>query len=139
MRSVFVDSSYWIARFNTNDQWAQTARLARSQLGGLRPVTTEEVLTEFLNDVSNAQPRVRAKAGQYVRNLFLDPDVDVIRQSHESFDDGLELYGARPDKGYSLTDCISMNAMRERGIRSALTADRRFAQEGFTVLIKPAS
>jgi predicted nucleic acid-binding protein len=38
------------------------------------------------------------------------------------------------DKGYSLTDCRSMAAMTDRGIREVLTNDRHFTQVGFTVL-----
>jgi len=29
---------------------------------------------------------------------------------------GLKLYEVRLDKNYSLTDCVSMNLMRERGV-----------------------
>jgi predicted nucleic acid-binding protein len=49
---------------------------------------------------------------------------------------GLELYRARPDKGYSLTDCISMHTMRGLGITDALTNDRHFEQEGFRALFR---
>jgi hypothetical protein len=59
----------------------------------------------------------------------------VVPQSHESFLAGLHLFQRRPDKGYSLVDCISMNAMRSRSIREVLTDDRHFAQEGFTPLL----
>ncbi len=38
----------------------------------------------------------------------------------------LPAYKARPDKGYSLTDCISMNLMRERDITEILTHDHHF-------------
>jgi len=48
---------------------------------------------------------------------------------------GLTLYKARPDTGYSLTDCISMHVMRERSISDILTHDEHFRQEGFTVLL----
>ena len=51
------------------------------------------------------------------------------------FFEGLALYGSRLDKGYSLTDCISMNAMRERGITDVLTHDDHFTQEGFNILL----
>jgi hypothetical protein len=33
--------------------------------------------------------------------------IALVPQSRESFLSGMALYGARPDKGYSLTDCIS--------------------------------
>jgi hypothetical protein len=46
------------------------------------------------------------------------------------------LYIQRPDKGYSLTDCISMQTMRREGLTEALTKDRHFEQEGFQVLFR---
>ena len=49
---------------------------------------------------------------------------------------GLDLYRARPDKRYSLTDCISMQTMRKEGITEVLTNDRHFEQEGFRALFR---
>jgi predicted nucleic acid-binding protein len=57
-------------------------------------------------------------------------------QSRESFLAGLDLYQARPDKGYSLTDCIAMQTMRREGITTALTNDRHFEQEGYRALFR---
>ena len=53
-----------------------------------------------------------------------------------SFLGGLELYRARPDKGYSLVDCISMQTMRREGLTDVLTNDRHFEQEGFRSLFR---
>ena len=47
------------------------------------------------------------------------------------------MYKARPDKGYSLTDCISMNTMRAEGMAEVLTNDVHFRQEGFRALFGP--
>ena len=47
----------------------------------------------------------------------------------------LELMRKREDKEYSLTDCISMAAMRREKLTEALTNDHHFTQEGFEVLI----
>ena len=46
----------------------------------------------------------------------------------------LELYANRLDKGYSLTDCVSMVVMKQMGIYEILTHDKHFAQEGLTIL-----
>jgi predicted nucleic acid-binding protein len=48
----------------------------------------------------------------------------------------LLLYEARLDKGYSLTDCISMETMRYQGITDVLTNDAHFEQEGFHALFR---
>ena len=60
----------------------------------------------------------------------------VLPQTPDAFNRGFELYKARPDKGYSLTDCISMVEMRKRNILHVLTHDRHFSQEGFDLLLR---
>jgi predicted nucleic acid-binding protein len=62
--------------------------------------------------------------------------VQVISQTTDSFSAGLGLYRARLDKGYSLTDCISMETMRHEGITDVLTNDAHFEQEGFRALLR---
>ncbi len=49
---------------------------------------------------------------------------------------GLKMYEERPDKGYSLADCTSMQTMRSEGLISILTNDRHFEQEGFRALFR---
>jgi predicted nucleic acid-binding protein len=97
--------------------------------------TTEEVFTEFLTFFAE-DAWLRSRAAETVRTLFSDPAVRIIPQSHQSFLAGLDLYSARPDKGYSLTDCISMATMRREGLSEALTNDRHFEQEGFRALFR---
>ena len=133
MKQVFVDTLYWIAIFLPGDPWASTARTV--DISGASLVTTEEVLSEFLTAVSAQAERTRRLACRLVREILTDPAIEVVVQSHESFLAGLELYERRPDKDYSLPDCISMNVMRRKGIREILTNDRHFSQEGFVRLL----
>jgi len=79
---------------------------------------------------------LRRKAAVNVQAILEDPSVRVIPQSHDSFLAGLELYRTRPDKGYSLADCVSMQTMRREGLTVALTNDRHFEQEGFRALFR---
>ena len=71
-----------------------------------------------------------------MRRLLTNPKIRVIPQSRESFLAGLDLYQARPDKGYSLADCIAIETVRREGITEALTNDRHFEQEGFRALFR---
>ena len=60
--------------------------------------------------------------------------VRAERTSSEAFDAAFALYETRLDKGYSLTDCGSMLALRTLGVSEVLTSDHHFTQEGFTIL-----
>jgi len=135
MRRVFADTQYWIARINPRDQWHQRAKTAGSALAQTPLVTSDEVLTEVLAHFSAGGPTIRLRGVTLIRGLFTNPQIEILPQSRQSFLAGLALYEARPDKGYSLIDCISMEAMRREGITEALTGDQHFAQEGFTLLL----
>jgi predicted nucleic acid-binding protein len=79
---------------------------------------------------------MRRKAVMTVRNILQNPGVHVVPQSRESFLSGVALYEARPDKGYSFVDCISMQTMRKEELTEALTNDRHVEQEGFRALFR---
>ena len=136
MRSVFADSSYWMAITRHGDPWSAAAHRARAKLGAVQIVTTDEVLAEFLTGLCGGGPNLRQQAARIAREIMSNSKVWVIPQSRESFLDGLKLYELREDKGYSLADCISMNTMRAESISQTLTTDHHFEQEGFTILMK---
>ena len=135
MRRVFADAVYWIALINPKDQWHQLAIQASVRFGTVLLVTTDNVLEEVLNFYSERGERFRGVAAENVRAILLNLNVVVVSQSHENFLNGLELYENRLDKGYSLTDCVSMIVCREQGITEILTHDDHFRQEGFTILL----
>jgi predicted nucleic acid-binding protein len=136
MKIAFADSVYWIAVVKPNDQWADAAKKAKELLGNSRLVTTDEVLTEFLTALGGSGQKLREQAAKMVHAIVANANVKVIPQSRDSFLRGLDLYETRADKSYSLTDCISMNAMRAEALTEVLTNDHHFEQEGFTVLMK---
>ena len=88
-----------------------------------------------MNFFSEYGEKARRGAVIQAEGILSGAIIEVAPQSHEAFMAGLTLYKARPDKGYSLTDCISMHAMRERGVSDILTHDEHFRQEGFIVLL----
>ena len=136
MKAVFADTFYWAALTSTEDSTHARALAFSRSLPPDKIITTDEVLNEYLAYFSGAQPSVRVQAGKTVSDLLVNRLVVVVPQSRESFLAGLQLYRARPDKGYSLTDCISMETMRREGLTEALTNDRHFEQEGFRALFR---
>ena len=135
MNAVFADTFYWVALTNTADSSYQQAAALDDELAGTTIFTTDEVLSEFLTFFAG-DAWLRERAVRTVSALLEDSDVRVIPQSHDSFLAGLDLYRARPDKGYSLTDCISMQTMFREGVTRILTNDRHFEQEGFEALFR---
>lgn len=93
-------------------------------LAGCHLVTTDEILTEVLAAFCEAGPLLRQRAATLVRNLHKKPTVTVHPQARDTFLTGLTLYEARPDKEYSLTDCVSME------INKVSTMVRRIAERG---------
>jgi hypothetical protein len=75
--------------------------------------------------------RFNARRQRTVQNMRTSHTVRIVPQTPASFLAGLTLYKSRPDKGYSLTDCISIETIRGEGLTKALTNDRHFEQEGF--------
>jgi predicted nucleic acid-binding protein len=136
MRTVFADSCYWVALLNRNDVFHERAVSAERLLGPIRFLTTDEVLAEFLDFFSGMGALGRQGAAQFARRILRHPRVEVVPQSRESFLAALALYESRPDKGYSLTDCAAMLAVRERGVTEVLTNDHHFEQEGFVILLR---
>ena len=135
MSQFFADTFYWIALANPRDSAHREVMDFTAKLGPRAVITTDEVLTELLAYCAS-HPRLRREVGLAVLRLQNDPDIRIVPQSRRSFLDGLALYNARPDKAYSLTDCISMQTMRKEGLAVVLTNDRHFEQEGFRALFR---
>jgi len=110
MQTLFADTFYWVALIHAKDQWHRQVRAFSTLIQDYSLITTDLVLVEYLISVDS-----------------------YLIQS------GVELYANRLDKGYSLTDCISMIVMKQRGIIEVLTHDKHFTQENFRILFQDSN
>jgi hypothetical protein len=69
-------------------------------------------------------------------SLEADPRVETISMSEELYSRAFRLYRERPDKEWTLTDCVSFIVMEDRGISEVLTTDEHFQQAGFHILMR---
>ena len=136
MRRVFVDTFYWVAVTDRSDNWHSRAIDAGRRLASVPLVTTESVLIEFVNFFSSYGAMFRWEAVGVVHDVLGNANVEVVPQTLEAIITGMALFAGRADKQYSLTDCLSMQVMREMGIFEVLTHDQHFTQEGFVVLMR---
>ena len=131
MRALFGDAFYFLALLNERDE--AHVRAAAFEMGSGRLVTTAWVLTEVANTMSAR--RNRAEFLDVLDKLRRNAQAVIVPPTQELFERGVALYAERPDKDWSLTDCISFVVMREMDISEALTGDRHFEQAGFTALL----
>ena len=133
MTRVFADTSFYVAAVNPRDSLHSLATDKSRTLHG-DIITTEHVLIEVGNWLARSGDRKVFL--ELMKEIGVDRRTKVVPGGSILFERGLDLYAHRPDKDWSLTDCISFVVMREHGLIDALTADHHFEQAGFTVLLK---
>jgi predicted nucleic acid-binding protein len=129
----FADTAYFLALLNPQDGWHEPAlRMSRRREGPL--LTTVWVLLE-VGDALATGPN-RQLFSRWLDSLLASAHLEIVPATNDWFFRGLALYRGRPDKEWSLTDCISFVVMGERSLTEALTSDHHFEQAGFTALLK---
>ena len=134
MSRVFADTAFFVAFVNPRDAWHTLAMETGEHLNGT-VFTTDYVLVEFGNALCAS--RDRHLFTEFVAFMRGELRFEIIPASPELLEAGFTLYSERPDKNWSLTDCISFALMKERNLANALTTDHHFTQAGFNVLMKP--
>ena len=132
MNAAFADTFFYLALMRNEDPAHDRAMAVVRRNQPI--VTTEFILLELGNACARAADH--ADFLRDVAGMRSSSRVRIIPLDTRLLNRGMELMAARPDKDWSLTDCISFLVMQEEGIQDALTGDRHFEQAGFTVLLK---
>jgi predicted nucleic acid-binding protein len=130
---IFVDAGYLLALLNPRDALFERAQSWAVAIH--EPlITTEYVLWELVNSFS--APIDRPKAHAAITEIRTSANWDVVHATPELFSEGLSVHRSRPDKNWSLTDCVSFLVMEQRGLQRALAHDHNFEQAGFEALLR---
>jgi predicted nucleic acid-binding protein len=133
--AYFADTSFWIALSHKPDQHhgrvsAWSRHLIQKDAFIL---TTEAVLWEWMNALADSGTR-RTTAEGY-RRCHQDPRIEVVPFAADTIAAAVGFYGARGDKDWSFTDCLSFLVMKQRRVSRALTTDRHFQQADFEAVL----
>jgi predicted nucleic acid-binding protein len=131
--TAFADTYALIAWLNRHDAAHAVVAAYMDGFTG-RLVTTEWVLVELADALS--APAARSTAVAFLKSVRDDPLFEIVGYDPATYQAGFDLYAARRDKGWSLTDCISFAVMTARGLTDALTAGHHFQQAGFHAVFK---
>jgi predicted nucleic acid-binding protein len=135
---VFIDTAGWIALVSPRDDFHSQAKEAYGQLKKALRVTTDVILIGIGDTLR--KPPLRPLAITLIEEIRLAERLglaEVVHIDRELLEQGFALFQSRPDKEWSLTDCISFAVIQKRGIWQALTTDHHFEQAGFERLLKP--
>jgi uncharacterized protein len=130
--AVFGDTFFYLALLRDDDPAHDRALAALHS--NQKILTTEFVLLELGNACARAADHADFVA--LVEAMRRSPRVTIIRLDSELLERGMRRMAERPDKDWSLTDCISFVVMEDSGIREALTGDQHFEQAGYVPLLK---
>jgi predicted nucleic acid-binding protein len=131
---LFLDTVYIQALLNRADQHHDHAVALHSRVRVAREIWVTEAI--FLEVGAALSAINRTAATRFLRSLYHTPNIRIVPITTSLFQKGLDLYEARSDKTWSLTDCLSFVVMQEQDIYEAVTADEHFVQAGFRALMR---
>ncbi len=138
MPDIFADTAGWGHLVDPSqayhDRAATLYRHARQH--GHRFITTNYILTELVALLISPLRIPRLHIIAFIEGLQASPHVDIVHVDPTLDALAWQLLTERPDKEWSLVDCVSFVVMQQRGLRDAFTTDHHFEQAGFVCLLK---
>src|SRR5438552_2258121 len=113
MTEVFLDTSFLLALVWPHDELHVRAVMWH-YVSPAPFIISEFVLLEIADGL--AARGLMATAVEVIEGLRRGPRTEIVPASAEWIARGYDLFKQRQDKSWSLTDCISFEIMRERGI-----------------------
>ncbi len=117
---MFVDSSYWVALADKDDQWHDRAVTLRPEIRD-EPALLDLVASESLTIVGS---RLGGKAARELYRFFLD-SCSLRLLDRELLDNAMERHLAH-DGQLSVADCATIEAMIRSGDRIVVSFDSDF-------------
>src|SRR5947207_10188064 len=126
--TVFVDTSFLVALLDPKDALNDGALGLTREFDSrkVKLVSTDAVLIEFANYFSGGP--LRSKAVVWIGRVRTNKEWEIVRLEPALVTLGERRYRKHRDKSWSLTDCISMELMLERGLTEVATFDKHFRE-----------
>ncbi len=132
---VLLDTSFVLALENRDDPHHERAKSLDRQL--IQEGCTYVLHWGILLEIADGYARIgrRPKGIDLLDRFSREEGYQVHPLTETLITEAVELYQSRPDKEWSLTDCVSFALMNRERMSDALTADAHFRQAGFAALL----
>ena len=135
---LFVDTTFFVARFNRRDRNHRAAAaflesLEQPGAPAYRLVTNDFIFDELVTTLlfRSGRHALTAAAGNAVRD---SKAIQMLHVDKPAIGEAWTMFLERADKMWSFTDCVSFVQMDKLAIRTALTFDRNFREAGYAAL-----
>ena len=129
---IFVDTSFWIAYYNSRDPSHQSALDSLRANAGTALMTTNHVRGETWTFLRRRTDHALAR--QFLDKTDRSAQVRIVFVSRQLETDSLTWLRRHDERAYSYVDATSFAVMRAMHIREVLTYDADFAAAGFRVV-----
>jgi len=146
---VFVDTSFWVASFNSQDEnhFAAQQWLKQLKKNPVILVTSDYIIVETLNFLVSSSKMTTSGLNLSYRKTLAEgfynswfkhcsPYRELIRVDIDIWEKATQMYFQYRDKEFSFTDCTSFSIMEKLGIFQAATFDHHFSQAGKIIVTK---
>ena len=131
---LFLDTGFVVARFYRRDQYHQSALALAKRCDECNELwTTEAIFLEI--GAAFREPKQRRVVSRLWDQFHSDPRCRLVPISGSLLDRAIDLFRKRPDKEWSLADCMSFVLMTDEHLTEALSCDHHFRQAGFRALL----
>jgi uncharacterized protein len=137
VRSVFVDTSAFVALRNASEAEHEPARAALTGLidGGAALFTSNYVFAETYTALLVRLGR--REAVEWGRRFRASEAIELVRLEHDIEEEAWEILESHGDKRWSYVDATSFALIERDGGGEAFAFDAHFAQRGLRVLPEP--
>ena len=134
---LFLDTAYTQALLNRRDQYHGRALAFAPRARAASEIWVTEAVLAVLVEIGNAFSTInRSVAAEFIHRCYQSVTMRVVNIDPDLFARAVQLYEARRDKDWGLTDCFSFLVMWDHGLSEAVTTDAHFVQAGFRALLR---
>jgi len=122
---ILVDSSFFIALVDRQDQWHEMAKGLSSSLAGEKIIISDLILSESVTIIGR---RSGGKPGERLYHFFLD-NCEIVFTDEQILKGGMAVF-LHYDGTLSVSDAVSVHIMEKKKIHRILSFDSDFDKVG---------